>query len=125
MPSEGRRALRVADLLRERLTGAMRTELSDPLIVSVVITSLEVTDDLGVARVGVRLLVGDERPEDRKQVIRHLQRASGRLARAVSPGLRLRKVPELRFHYDAAHDAERRVDELLREIARDDEQKPR
>jgi len=31
----------------------------------------------------------------------------------------LRRSPELRFHYDAGHDASRRVEELLEEIKRD------
>jgi ribosome-binding factor A len=117
MPGDGRRALRVSEVLRARLVEAMQRELSDPLLVSLVITKVELTDDLAFARIGVRLLVGDDDPKNRKSALRHLHRASGRLSRVVSPSLRLRKAPELRFEYDTGHDAERRVSELLHEIA--------
>ena len=48
--------------------------------------------------------------------MKSLAKGAGRLRRLIAPRLELRRSPELRFHYDAGHDASRRVEELLHEI---------
>ena len=119
MTTDGRRGKRVAELIRAYLAELMRREIDDPRLSAVVITTVEVTDDLMSARVGVRLLVGDEDPKIRAVVLKSLARGAGRLRRLIAPRLELRRSPELRFHYDAGHDASRRVVELLEEIKRE------
>jgi len=119
MTTDGRRGKRVAELIRAYLAELMRREIDDPRLSAVVITTVEVTDDLMSARVGVRLLIGDEDPKIRAVVLKSLARGAGRLRRLIAPRLELRRSPELRFHYDAGHDASRRVEELLEEIKRD------
>lgn len=114
--SEGRRARRVAELLRMHVTQLIARELGDPSLDALVITTVDVPDDLSVARIGVRLMVGDDDDKARKRSLRSLHRASGRLRRMLAPRLELRRVPELSFSYDTGHDAERRVEELLEEI---------
>jgi ribosome-binding factor A len=98
------------------LAEGLRRELSDPRVASVVITNVELADDLTVAKIGVRLLVGDDDPAARRSVLESLRRAGGRLRSYVAPKLDLRRAPELRFSYDSGHDASKRVEELLREI---------
>jgi ribosome-binding factor A len=118
---DGRRAQRVATLLRAHLTEALTREVADPRLTALVVTSVTVPDDLGIARIGVRLLGGDEDPEQRRSALRALRRAASRLRRGVGPRLGLRRVPELQFFYDTGHDASRRVEELLHEIAKERE----
>jgi ribosome-binding factor A len=120
MTTDGRRGKRVAELIRAYLAELMRREVDDPRLSAVVITTVDVTDDLMSARIGVRLLVGDEDPKMRAVVLKSLARGSGRLRRLIAPRLELRRSPELRFHYDAGHDASRRVEELLHEIKQDE-----
>lgn len=119
MKGDGRRAQRVATLLRAYLSEALTREVADPRLVSLVLTDVIVPDDLAVARVGIRLLRGDEDPEQRRSALNALRRAASRLRRGVGPRLGLRRVPELQFFYDTGHDASRRVEELLQEIAKD------
>lgn len=121
MSGDGRRAKRVAGTLRAVLAETITRELEDPRLSSIVVTDVDVPDDLSLARVSVRLLVGDEDPRARKAAVASLGGAAGRLRRRLGPALGLKKVPELSFVYDAGHDATRRVEELLREI--DDEKK--
>jgi ribosome-binding factor A len=116
---DGRRAQRVATLLRSHLTDALTREVADPRLTGLVVTSVTVPDDLGVARIGVRLLGGDEDPEQRRSALGAVRRAASRLRRGVGPRLGLRRVPELQFFYDTGHDASRRVEELLHEIAKE------
>jgi ribosome-binding factor A len=119
----GLRARRVAMQVRERLTDLLSRELGDPAVSAVVISDVELPDDLSVAHVKIRLLVGAEDEGRRRAALRALHRASGRLRRRVGHGLGLKRVPELRFVYDTGLDAARRVEELLHEIA--DENKSR
>jgi ribosome-binding factor A len=84
----------------------------------VVVTEVEVTADLSIASIHVRLL-GPDDEKARKQLLTRLKRAQNILRRALAPRLALRKAPELRFYYDAGHDAAARVEELLGEIERD------
>ena len=118
MTGDGRRNRRVAEALRTHLADALGREVADPRLVAVVITAVTVSADLSVARIGVRMLAGDEDPSLRRSMLDSLRRATPRLRRVVAPRLRLRRVPELRFEYDTGHDATRRVEELLDEIHR-------
>ncbi|HET7543499.1 MAG TPA: 30S ribosome-binding factor RbfA [Polyangiaceae bacterium] len=123
MTTDGRRGKRVAELLRAHLAELLRREVDDPRLAALVITSVEVTDDLMSARIGVRLLIGDEDPKARTVVMKSLAKGAGRLRRLIAPRLELRRSPELRFHYDAGHDASRRVEQLLHEIQAEDRAK--
>jgi ribosome-binding factor A len=115
--SGARRAQRVAETIKMRLADVLQRELGDPLLASLVITEVDVAADLSNARVSVRLLSGDEDPARRRAALDGLVRAGGRIRRAIGPELRLRRFPQLRFVYDAGHDASRRIEELLAEIA--------
>jgi ribosome-binding factor A len=120
MPGEpGLRARRVATQIRARLAELLTREVSDPILAGVVVTTVELPDDLSIARVKARLLTGGEQEERRRQSVRALERASNRLRRGLGRSLGLKRVPELRFAYDTGADATQRVDELLAEIARD------
>ncbi len=119
--TDGRRGKRVAELIRAHLAELMRREVDDPRLAALVITTVDVTDDLMSARVGVRLLVGDEDAKTRASALKSLARGASRLRRLIAPRLELRRAPELRFHYDTGHDAVRRVEEILDDIKRDEE----
>ncbi|MBK7581586.1 MAG: 30S ribosome-binding factor RbfA [Myxococcales bacterium] len=118
MSRDGRRADRVAGLLRRHLTDLLR-ELGDERLATIVVTDVAVTDDLSVATLSVRALaeLADEKAQ--RGLLKALSQASGRLRRGLAPRLELRKLPELRFRYDLGHDNVRRVDELLHEIAKE------
>jgi ribosome-binding factor A len=115
-PNDGRRTKRVAELIQRHFTEALLREVDDPRFAAVVVTGVEVSDDLMIARIGVRLLVADDDEKQRKLIVDRLRRASPRLRRAITPRLELKRAPELRFHYDTGLDAHQRVTSLLREV---------
>ncbi len=115
------RRLRVGGDLHLGLQAAL-SQLRDPRLVSASVIRVEMTDDLQLARIHVRLGVGaQDDAEQRKQLMRGLRSAVGRLRRDVAQHLDLRYAPELRFVYDEGQDATNRVDELLAEIREEDE----
>lgn len=122
-PTDGRRTKRVGELIQRHFADVLRREVDDPRFAAVVVTGVEVSDDLLIAKIGVRLLVADDDEKQRRQIVDRLRRASPRLRRAITPRLELKRAPELRFHYDVGPDAHQRVSELLREV--DDELRAR
>ncbi|MCB9623387.1 MAG: 30S ribosome-binding factor RbfA [Sandaracinus sp.] len=76
---------------------------------------MKVTDDLSIARVYVRVL-GEADEARRGRVVRALQRAAGFLRRELGPKLRLRRTPELDFHWDELIDRVEGIERALHEI---------
>lgn len=123
MSRDGRRADRVAGLVRMHLTELLRS-LGDARLSTVVITEVDVSDDLAVATLSVRSLAEESDQKAQKALITALSHASSRLKRGLGQRLELRKLPELRFKYDLGHDNVRRVDALLHEIESEARERP-
>jgi ribosome-binding factor A len=116
MAQEFSRALRVGEQIRRELADEIR-KLKDPRIGMVTITDVEVTKDLSVARVYYSVL-GEN--DVITQTQKGLDRAAGFLRRELGHAMRLRVVPELRFHYDDTELKGNRLDRLIDEaISRD------
>lgn len=115
-----KRAVRVAERVREEIARAMMRDLDDPRLLLAVVIRVEMPDDLSLARVLVRLTSGGEDETARKRLLAGLAAASGILRKRVGGGVGLRRAPELRFVYDEGQDATTRVEEILAEIDRDD-----
>ena len=112
--SEIKRATRVSERLREELSSVLR-DLSDPRILGVMVSRVEMTDDLQTAKVYVRHTLNADPPAV-KALLRGLEAASGKLRKDTAHAMKLRYAPTLRFYYDEAPDAVNRIEELLREV---------
>src|SRR5262249_10607909 len=112
--TEVKRAVRVAERLRQELALALRS-LRDPRLAHALVTRVEVTDDLQTARLFVRLEQGGS-PADRRALLDGLGSASGRLRRDVVRSVGLRVAPTFRYAYDEGMDASDRIEAVLREI---------
>jgi ribosome-binding factor A len=109
-----KRAVRVAERVKEALASEIAT-LRDPRLVGAIVSRVEMTDDLQLAKVYVRALSAlDEK--GRKAMLKGFDAASSRLRRDVTRAVSLRYAPILRFYFDDGLDAEVRVAELLAEI---------
>jgi ribosome-binding factor A len=91
-------------------------EARDEILRDVVITDVEVTSDLSVARVYWHPLPGVT-AADPEAAQAAFDRAAGFFRRRVGEVIRARQTPELRFLYDDALDRGRRVDDILVKIA--------
>jgi ribosome-binding factor A len=93
------RSLRVASEVHLLLDELLRMEVRDPRLETVRINAVEVSADLGVAKVYFGMLDPDL---DSAAAEEGLRRASGFLRARVGQQLGLRRVPELRFLHDAS-----------------------
>jgi ribosome-binding factor A len=116
--AEVKRAVRVAARVQEELASLVALEARDPRLVGVVISRVEMPDDLRSARVYVRLLEPSE--AKKKEALAGLARAAGMLRREVTGRVGLKFAPDLRFYYDEAQEKIARIEELLEEVRRDE-----
>jgi ribosome-binding factor A len=116
--SEHRRE-RVAHQIQAELANLLLREARDPLLQSVTLTAVRITADLRVARVYFRTLTPDAAPREGEAALR---RATPFLRRQLGRNLGMRVTPELRFEYDTTPDTARRVDALLGESRRSEDE---
>ena len=117
------RRKRVAGTIRKQLSTELAREVADPRLFALAIQDVEVSPDLSVAKVKVRLMFGGEEPNARADVMRTLRAVGPGLRASLAPVLRMRHVPDLRFIYDEGADHQARIDDVLSEIKREDAEK--
>ena len=103
----------MADQIRGELASLLAREVHDPGVGFVTLTRVRVTPDLQQAHVYYTAL-GDEK--SRRDTERALGRATGFLRRQIGARLRLKRTPELTFHYDESIAGQDRIEQLLSEI---------
>ena len=114
MPHGNDRALRVAAQLKRELATLLQKEVQDPRLAGAVISDVEVSRDLSVAKVYL-LSSGDAAMEG---VFAGLKHASGFLRGALAERLRLRIMPHLQFLKDETQQHSERIEQLLAEEKR-------
>jgi ribosome-binding factor A len=102
------RTERLGRQVQEILAVAVQRETHETCLHTVIVTQVDVTRDLSLARVYYYLMGGDL-----EEVKAALARATGFLRRRVGEQITARHVPELRFHHDDGVDRGRRVEEIL------------
>ena len=106
----GRRPQRLGEAIREEVAQMVALELKDPRIGLVTVTRVEVSADLGHARVHVGILGGEA---ERKKSLEALRSAAGFVRRELAQRLGIRQVPEVDFRFDKGLEATERVARLL------------
>ena len=116
MAQDFKRTDRIADQMQRDLAELIRSSLKDPRIGMVTINSVEVARDLGYADIYVTLLTVEDLDADSEQVkqtIKILNGAAGFLRTELGRKIKLRMIPQLRFHFDASVKRGRQLDQLI------------
>jgi ribosome-binding factor A len=110
---------RVAERIRSELSELLFREAKDPRLGMLTITDVTIDRDLSYAEIYVNAL-GDE--DRRQEVLDALEHARGFLRSAIGSRMRLRRTPELRFHWDPSLEQGERIASLLDSLALDEEE---
>ncbi len=97
MPREFSRNKRLGNQVLRTLSELLRFETKDPRLKDISLTAVDLTRDLSVAKVYFSLMDPDADPIP---VAEGLEAASGFLRRKLGSAIKIRHVPELRFHHD-------------------------
>lgn len=108
-PGEGHRHARLQQLIAEELAALLRDEVVDPRLEDVRVASVALSVDYRSARIGY-VTQGN-----RQQVERGLERAAAFLRRRIGEALDLKRIPQLKFVYDADAAAAERAGKILDE----------
>ncbi len=111
MDKPNRRLARLNEQFRREITAILRRAVRDPRVQDVVVNSVEVTSDLWLARVYMR--VGGEEAE-RREALEGLEAAASFIRRELAAVLHIRRIPELRFLEDKTLAKANRIEEILK-----------
>lgn len=108
-----RRALKVAQAIREVVSTAILLELKDPRVRDVTVTLVEVSGDIRNAKVYVTVM-GDEARQN--LCLRGLQSSTGFLQQKIGERIDTRYTPRLTFALDKGHKNAMEVTRILKEV---------
>lgn len=119
MAKEYARTQRVADYLQRELAALIQHEVRDPRVGMVSITGVQVSRDLGHARVYYTSM-GSDSTDEATECTEALNRAAGFLRSQLSRDSSMRSVPQLRFYFDTSVGQGRHMEDLIRRAADSD-----
>ena len=109
---------RLEGIIRKNISDIIQFEVKDADVGFVTITDVEVSNDHSYAKVYRTFLGKNARAQ---AGLRALNRAKGFIRSALSQRLSIRRTPELIFVIDETEEHGRHIDEIIRQIHKDDE----
>ena len=119
MAKEYARTQRVADYLQRELAALIQHEVRDPRVGMVSITGVDVSRDMGHARVYYTSMSANS-AEEASESTEALNKAAGFLRSQLSRDSSMRMVPQLRFYFDSSVGRGRDLEDLIRRAADSD-----
>lgn len=107
---------RVGEQIHKEISRLLMHAIKDPRLAPVLVTGVQLTRDLRLARVYFTVT---EEATERKDAERGLQSASAYIRRELGKVMRLRFVPGLRFEYDSSISHGQKIETLLRQVQDD------
>jgi ribosome-binding factor A len=115
MARDFKRTDRVGDQIQRDLATLIQREIKDPRLGMVTISHVKVSKDLGYADIYFTVLAIGEQSEAEaiKSARTVLNNAAGFLRTELSRGIKLRVMPQLRFHFDETVERGRHLHGLI------------
>ena len=107
---------RLNNLFLAELSNIIFKEIKNPVIKTVTLTAVEITNDLSFAKVYFTCM-----DEDKDKVLAELDEAKGFLRTKLANTIDIRHTPELVFEYDNSIDYGRNIEKIIEEIHKKDE----
>jgi ribosome-binding factor A len=104
---------RLEQIIQKEVSLILQSQVKDPRIASVIITDVEVTNDLSYAKIYINFLPSEH---TNQEILDSIEKAKGFIRSRLSSQLDIRKVPQLLFEYDDSLDKGNRIDELLKNV---------
>ncbi len=121
MPAEFSRSQRLGEQLKRDLALLIQRELKDPRVGMITVNFVELSRDLAYADVNVTVLFPEDSEDKITESLNILNEASVFLRMELGRGLKLRKVPHLRFHFDDSLRRGARINKLIYEALKNDQ----
>ena len=110
-----RRTERLGNLLRQEISELLQRQVKDPRLGNfITVTEVSISADLRHAKVFVSCLGSEEVKRD---ALKGLAAASGFMRNQMAKHLRLRRIPELSFHWDDSIERGAHILQLIDEVS--------
>lgn len=118
------RTQRIADQLQKELAQLIQFEIKDPRLGMVTVSYAKVSKDLGYADVYITVLPlnGKDEAEAIVDSLKILNGAAGFLRGELARNVKLRAIPQLRFHFDQTIERGRHLHHLIEATIRQENQ---
>ncbi|RTE64668.1 30S ribosome-binding factor RbfA [Amphritea opalescens] len=122
MAREFSRTERISDQVQKDLAQLIQREIKDPRLGMVTISYVKIAKDLGYADIYITVMAmgGKDEATAVTESLKVLNSASGFLRGQLSSKIKLRVMPQLRFHFDESVDRGRRLNDLIIKATRED-----
>jgi ribosome-binding factor A len=114
------RTERVAQLIKQQISDTLTRDIETDGYGLLTVTDVMMTPDLRIAKVYVSHFQSGKSDDD---VLRFLDDQARTIRMAVGKSVRLKFTPELRFYIDQTLDRVERLEELIRKIHEDEDQR--
>lgn len=112
---------RIADQMQRELAVMIQREVKDPrLDAMITVSGVKVSKDLGYADVYVTVLGKEDKPEVIRENMAILKHAAGFLRGRIGQSIKLRVVPQLRFHFDESVQRGQQLSSLIERAVAED-----
>ena len=121
MPAEYSRTERLGEQIKREVALLIQRELKDPRLGMVTVNFCDLSKDLSYGDVSVTVIAPDDSDENIVQSLTILNEAAPFLRMELGRELSVRKVPQLRFHYDDSLKRGARINGLIHQALKSDQ----
>jgi ribosome-binding factor A len=123
MARDYKRTDRIGEQMQKELAMIIQREIKDPRLGMLTINTVRVSKDLSYADMYFTVLSLEPGREEevRENALHALEQAKGFLRSELSHRVKLRVMPQLRFHYDTVIDNAIKLDGLIRQARAKDQ----
>lgn len=115
---------RIGDQMQRELAVMIQREIKDPrLDAMITVSGVKVSKDLGYADIYVTVLGKEDNPEVIAENMAILKQAAGFLRGRIGQSIKLRVVPQLRFHYDESVQRGQHLSNLIEKALAEDKKR--
>jgi len=120
MRKDSSRLRRISEQIKRELATLFTLSVKDPRLQFITVNTVEVSADLGLAKVYVTSL---DQELDHKELEKVLNFVGGYLRRELGRSIQIRVVPQLKFYYDESIERGARISSLIDDAIAEDNAK--
>ena len=110
------RSDKVADLLKKEISLIITNEIKDSRLRNINITSVKVSDDIGIAIVFYTVIGESIHKDDSKIDEKILDKFSGMVRSSLAKKIKIRRVPKIKFKFDESIEYSENIEKLLKNL---------
>tara|TARA_B100000965_G_C19249386_1_gene608045 strand:- start:198 stop:545 length:348 start_codon:yes stop_codon:yes gene_type:complete len=110
------RSDKIGDLLKKEISLVFINEIKDPRLKNINITSVKVSDDIGIATVFYTVIGRSIHKHESKIDNKILTKLSGMIRSNLAKKIKIRRIPKINFKFDESIEYSENIEKLLKNL---------